>query len=42
MNTRPFRIILQNIFGINPHKIGATKAVTTILGGRVVYQADKK
>jgi len=35
-------IISQNIFDINPHKIGATKVVTTILGGRVVYQADKK
>jgi len=35
-------VISQNIFDINPHKIGATKVVTTILGGRVVYQADKK
>jgi hypothetical protein len=35
-------IISQNIFDINPHKIGATKVVTTIVGGRVVYQADSK
>ena len=35
-------IISQNIFDINPHKIGATKVMTTIVGGRVVYQADSK
>ena len=35
-------IISQNIFDINPHKIGATKVVTTIVGGRLVYQADSK
>ena len=35
-------IISQNIFDINPHKIGATKVLTTIVGGRVVYQADTK
>ncbi len=35
-------IISQNIFDINPHKIGATKVVTTIVGGRLVYQADFK
>ena len=35
-------IISQNIFDINPHKIGATKVVTTIIGGRLVYQADPK
>lgn len=35
-------VISQNIFDINPHKIGATKVVTTIVGGRVVYQADSK
>jgi len=34
-------IISQNIFDIDPHKIGATKVSTTILGGRLVYQADK-
>ena len=32
-------IISQDIFNINPHKIGATKVLTTIVGGRVVYQA---
>ena len=35
-------IISQNIFDINPHKIGATKVLTTIVGGRVVYQAESK
>jgi predicted amidohydrolase YtcJ len=35
-------IISQNIFDINPHKIGATKVLTTIVGGRLVYQADSK
>lgn len=35
-------VISQNIFEINPHKIGATKVVTTIVGGRLVYQADSK
>jgi predicted amidohydrolase YtcJ len=35
-------VISQNIFDINPHKIGATKVVTTIVGGHVVYQADSK
>lgn len=34
-------IVSQNIFDINPHKIGGTKVVTTILGGRVVYQAER-
>ena len=32
----------MNIFDINPHKIGATKVVTTIVGVRLVYQADSK
>jgi predicted amidohydrolase YtcJ len=35
-------ILSQNIFDINPHKIGATKVVTTILGGKIVYEAEKK
>jgi predicted amidohydrolase YtcJ len=35
-------VISQNIFDINPHKIGATKVLTTIVGGRLVYQADSK
>lgn len=35
-------IVSQNIFDVNPHKIGATKVITTILGGKVVYQADSK
>jgi len=35
-------VISQNILDINPHKIGATKVVTTIVGGRLVYQSDSK
>jgi predicted amidohydrolase YtcJ len=35
-------IVSQNIFDINPHKIGATKVVATIVGGRVVYRKDTK
>jgi predicted amidohydrolase YtcJ len=35
-------IVSQNIFDVNPHKIGATRVLTTILGGRIVYQAEKK
>ncbi len=35
-------IVSQNVFDIDPRKIGATKVVTTIVGGRVVYQADSK
>jgi predicted amidohydrolase YtcJ len=35
-------IVSQNIFDINPHKIGTTKVVTTIVGGRLVYQAESK
>ncbi len=35
-------ILSQNIFDIDPHKIGATKVVTTIVGGRLVYQAETK
>jgi predicted amidohydrolase YtcJ len=32
-------IVSQNIFEIDPHRIGETKVLTTIVGGRVVYQA---
>jgi predicted amidohydrolase YtcJ len=35
-------ILSQNIFDIKPNRIGATKVVTTIVGGRLVYQADTK
>jgi predicted amidohydrolase YtcJ len=35
-------ILSENIFDVDPHKIGATKVVTTVVGGRVVYQADSK
>jgi predicted amidohydrolase YtcJ len=35
-------ILSQNIFDIDPHKIAFTKVVTTIVGGRIVYQADTK
>jgi predicted amidohydrolase YtcJ len=35
-------ILSQNIFDVDPHKIGATRIVTTIVGGQLVYQADSK
>jgi predicted amidohydrolase YtcJ len=35
-------IVSQNIFKIDPHRIGETKVLTTIVGGRVVYQAPVK
>ncbi len=35
-------ILSENIFEIDAHKIGATRVVTTIVGGRLVYQADSK
>jgi predicted amidohydrolase YtcJ len=34
-------ILSQNLFDVEPHKIGATKVVTTIVGGRLVYQDTK-
>jgi predicted amidohydrolase YtcJ len=35
-------IVSQNIFDIDPRHIGETKVLTTIVGGRVVYQAQAK
>jgi len=35
-------IVSQNIFEIDPHKIRETRVIATIVGGRVVYQADQK
>jgi hypothetical protein len=35
-------IVSQNVFEIDPHTIAKTKVVKTIVGGRVVYQADAK
>jgi cytosine/adenosine deaminase-related metal-dependent hydrolase len=35
-------ILSQNIFDIDPHKIGETKVLTTIVGGRVVFQFNEK
>lgn len=32
-------IVSQNIFEIDPHRIAETKVLTTIVGGRVVYQS---
>ena len=32
-------ILSQNLFEIDPHKIDQTKVLTTIIGGRVVFQA---
>lgn len=35
-------IVSQNIFTVDPHQIGQTKVVLTMVGGRVVYQALAK
>jgi predicted amidohydrolase YtcJ len=35
-------IVDRNIFEIDPHTIGDTKVVTTIVGGRIVYEAEPK
>jgi predicted amidohydrolase YtcJ len=35
-------ILSQNIFDIDPHKISGTKVLTTIVGGRVVFQSSEK
>jgi predicted amidohydrolase YtcJ len=35
-------VVSQNIFDVNPRNIGATKVVTTIVGGQLVYQASTK
>ena len=35
-------ILDRNIFEIDPHKIGETKVVTTIVGGKIVYEAESK
>jgi predicted amidohydrolase YtcJ len=35
-------IVSQNIFAIEPHRLAETKVLTTIVGGRVVYQAPAK
>ncbi len=32
----------RNIFEIDPHSIGETKVVTTIVGGKIVYEAEPK
>src|SRR5882762_7953061 len=35
-------IVSQNIFEIDPHHLAETKVLTTMVGGRVVYQAPAK
>jgi predicted amidohydrolase YtcJ len=35
-------IVDPNIFEIDPHTIGDTKVVTTIVGGKIVYEAEAK
>jgi hypothetical protein len=35
-------ILNQNLFDIDPLHIGATKVLTTIVGGKIVYEADSK
>ena len=40
----PTDVILvdRHIFEIDPHAIGDTKVVITIVGGKLVYEADAK
>jgi predicted amidohydrolase YtcJ len=35
-------IVDRNIFEIEPHNIGETKVVITIVGGKIVYEAENK
>ena len=35
-------IVSQNIFEVDPHRLAETKVLTTMVGGRVVYQAPEK
>jgi len=35
-------IVSQNIFEVDPHRLAETKVLTTMVGGRVVYQAPAK
>jgi hypothetical protein len=35
-------VVSQNVFDVPARKIGETKVSTTIVGGKVVYQAEKK
>ncbi len=35
-------IIDRNIFEIDPHTIGDTKVMTTIVGGKIVYETEAK
>jgi predicted amidohydrolase YtcJ len=35
-------IVDRNVFEIDPHKIGETRVVTTIVGGRIVYEAENQ
>jgi len=35
-------VLDRNIFEIDPRRIGDTKVVTTIVGGKIVYEADAK
>jgi predicted amidohydrolase YtcJ len=35
-------IVSQNVFEIVPQKLAETQALTTIVGGQVVYRADAK
>ena len=35
-------VVSQNIFEVGPHTIARTKVIKTIVGGKVVYQAETK
>ena len=42
ISTADIVIVDRNIFEIDPHTIGDTKVVTTIVGGKIVYEAGAK
>jgi predicted amidohydrolase YtcJ len=35
-------VVSQNVFEVDPYRIGETKVMTTMVGGQVVYQASEK
>jgi len=32
----------RNTFEIDPHRIGDTKVLTTVVGGKIVYESDAR
>ena len=35
-------VLSQDIFSVPPESIGKTRVVTTMVGGKIVYQAPRK